>query len=317
MSNAIVLATAPLDTYATSTLAEFGTLKIAPDIKETTIAGLVDGVVALVVRGAAPITASVIDNADALRVIGRTGVGYDTVDIEAATRRGIPVVYTPGAGARAVAEATIGYMLALAKRMVFFDRQLKAGNWKSRYEVQGGDLDGKVLGIIGLGRIGRIVAAMAKPFDMTVIAHDPYISAEEGKACGARMVGLEQLAARVRFHLDALPADRGDQRHDQPRAAEAGAARLLFHQPRARRRHRKPRLCRCSTTQRTTRRRGHRRVRSVAAGYVPSAIQQRQLSDVAARDRHDARGDDAHLQIDGGRHGGDLARPAPLPAEGD
>jgi phosphoglycerate dehydrogenase-like enzyme len=111
MSNAIVLATAPIDDYATAALAEFGTLRIAPDIKEATIAGMMDGVVALVVRGAAPITAAVIDKAEALRVIGRTGVGYDTVDIEAATRRGIPVVYAPGAGARAVAEAAIGFML--------------------------------------------------------------------------------------------------------------------------------------------------------------------------------------------------------------
>jgi len=199
MSNSIVLATAPIDDYATAALAEFGTLKIAPDLQEATIAGMMDGVVALVVRGAAPITAAVIDKADALRVIGRTGVGYDTVDIAAATRRGIPVVYTPGAGARAVAEAAIGFMLALSKRMLFFDQQLKAGNWKSRYEVQGGDLDGKTLGIIGLGRIGRLVAAMAKPFDMTVIAYDPYLTAPEGAARGARLVALDDLLRQSDF----------------------------------------------------------------------------------------------------------------------
>lgn len=199
MSNSIVLATAPLDDYASTRLAEFGSLKVAPDIEEATIKGLMDGVVAMVVRGAAPITAAVIDKADALRVIGRTGVGYDTIDIAAATRRGIPVVYAPGAGARAVAEATIGFMLALSKRMVLFDQQLKAGNWKSRYQMQGGDLEGKVLGIVGLGRIGRIVAAMSKPFDMTVVAYDPYVGAEEGAARGARMVGLDDLLRQSDF----------------------------------------------------------------------------------------------------------------------
>jgi D-3-phosphoglycerate dehydrogenase / 2-oxoglutarate reductase len=199
-SGAVIVATAPLNDYATSVFSAFGEIQIAQDLKEATIAALMtERVIALVVRGAAPVTAAVIAKAPALRVIGRTGVGYDTVDIQAATRRGIPVVYTPGAGARAVAEATFGFMLALSKRMMFFDAQLKAGNWKSRYEVQGGDLDGKVLGIVGLGRIGRIVAEMARPFNMTVIAYDPYVGSDIGDAYDAGMVSLDQLLAKSDF----------------------------------------------------------------------------------------------------------------------
>src|SRR5450631_4554875 len=100
MSNAVVLATAPVDAYCASVLSAFGELRIAPNTEEGTIAGLMDGVIALVVRGAVPVTETLIANAQVLRVIGRTGVGYDTVDIAAATRRRIPVVFTPGAGSR-------------------------------------------------------------------------------------------------------------------------------------------------------------------------------------------------------------------------
>jgi D-3-phosphoglycerate dehydrogenase / 2-oxoglutarate reductase len=199
VSNAIVLATAPLDAYATGVLSAFGQFKVSPDIKESTLAGMMDGVVALAVRGAAPITEAVLANAPALRVIGRTGVGYDSVDIAAATRRGIPVVYTPGAGARAVAEATFAFMLALCKQVTYWDQQLKAGNWNSRYDAQGGDLDGRTLGIVGLGRIGTLVAGIAKPFNMTVIAADPYLSAEDAATRGARLVPLETLLREADF----------------------------------------------------------------------------------------------------------------------
>ncbi len=199
MSNAVVLATAPLDDYATGVLSAFGQFRVTPDIKESTLAGMMDGVVALAVRGAAPITEAVLANAPALRVIGRTGVGYDSIDIAAATRRGIPVVYAPGAGAPAVAEATFAFMLALCKQVMHWDRELKAGNWNSRLGVQGGDLDGKVIGIIGLGRIGRLVAGIAKVFNMTVMATDPYVDAATCAAHGARKVELEELLSTADF----------------------------------------------------------------------------------------------------------------------
>lgn len=199
MSNAIVLATAPLDEYANSVLGRFGEIRVAPDIEESTLISMMDGVVALAVRGAAPITPAVIAAGRNLRVIGRSGVGYDSVNIAAASEHGIPVIFTPGAGSRAVGEAAVAFMLALSKMVVFWDRQLKTGNWKSRYEAQGRDLDGATLGIVGLGRIGQILAEMVKPFNMTVLAYDPFVSPERGREFGVEMIALDDLMGRSDF----------------------------------------------------------------------------------------------------------------------
>jgi phosphoglycerate dehydrogenase-like enzyme len=184
MSSTIVLATQPVDDYCREVLGRFAPIRIATDMKEPTLRDEIRDAIALVVRGQAPVTSAVIDAAPALRVIGRTGVGYDTIDIAAATARGIPVVYTPGVGARAVAEATLAFMLALCKSIQFWDSELRAGNWNSRYQFQGRDLDGRTLGIIGLGRIGKLVAVMAKPFRMRIVAHDPYIDPSIGEVLG-------------------------------------------------------------------------------------------------------------------------------------
>ena len=117
----------------------------------------------------------VIHAAKPLKVIGRHGVGYDNIDIRAATERGIPVVYTPYAPAESVANHVIGLILALAKGIVFADRKLKEDpveGWGFRYEFIGNTLRGRVLGLIGLGRIGSLVARFAKPFGMRVVYND-------------------------------------------------------------------------------------------------------------------------------------------------
>ena len=110
-----VLATAQVLPVAEEILARFGRIEIARQTDKETLISMMDGAVALIVRGLVPITAHLIDSASDLRVIGRTGSGYENVDIAAATRRGIPVVFAPGAGAKAVAEATLAMMLAIAK----------------------------------------------------------------------------------------------------------------------------------------------------------------------------------------------------------
>ena len=199
MTSPIILATQVLDDYATSVLASFAPLRIASNMQEATLCQEIQNAIGLVVRGQAPITAAVIDAAPHLKVIGRTGVGYDNIDIAAATRRGIPVVYTPGVGARAVAEATLGFMLALCKLITYWDRELKAGNWHARYQTQGRDLDGKTLGIIGLGRIGRLVADMARPFNMRVVAFDPYIDPSVGAAHGVEMLPMNSVLQEADF----------------------------------------------------------------------------------------------------------------------
>ena len=193
MTTPIILSTQALDDYAEQSLSRYGRFVVA---KAPTTDGLqseINNAIALVVRGQVPITASLMDAAPHLKVIGRTGVGYETVDIAAASARGIPVVHTPGVGARAVAEAAIAFMLALCKMIAYWDEQTKAGNWNSRITAQGFDLDGKTLGIVGLGRIGQILAQMAAPFEMKVIAYDPYIAPSIAHGLNVELVGLDEL----------------------------------------------------------------------------------------------------------------------------
>ena len=188
-----VLATAQVLPVAEEILARFGRIEIARRTDEETLISMMDGAVALIVRGLVPITAHLIDSASDLRVIGRTGSGYENVDIAAATRRGIPVVFAPGAGAKAVAEATLAMMLAIAKKLPELDRKTRSGDWNARHTATIGDLDGAVLGIIGLGRIGREVARLAQAFGMRVIAHDPMAPPASAAQLGVAMVPLDAL----------------------------------------------------------------------------------------------------------------------------
>ena len=200
MGGGTVFATAAVDDYTRQTLSRYGEFRVASDPSEQTICNEISPAVALMVRGLAPITKAVIDSAPGLRVIGRTGVGYDNIDVAAATERGIPVVYTPGAGARAVAEGAFTFMLALCKLVGPWDRAVKAGDWESRYRLQGGDLDGSTLGIVGIGRIGGLVAQMAQPFAMEVLAYDPYVNDARFREVGAtRVTSLDELLSRSRF----------------------------------------------------------------------------------------------------------------------
>lgn len=194
-----IFATAEIDDYCSSTLSRYGKIEIATSHDENVLAKEAAGAMAIIVRGHAPITAKVMDAAGKLKLIGRTGVGFDTIDIAAATARGIPVVYAPGAGARAVAEAAMTYMLALCKLMTTWDREMRAGNWRSRYQYQGTDFDGKTLGIIGLGRIGQIVARMAAPFDMHVIAYDPKLDPKIAATLNVKLVSLDDVLKQSDF----------------------------------------------------------------------------------------------------------------------
>lgn len=164
----------------------------------------------LLVRGER-VCAEDIAGARALRVIARTGSGVDNIDVEAATRAEVPVIYAPGAGARPVAEGTMALMLAAAKRLGEHADVLRAGTWAERYKIVGRDLDGAVLGIVGLGQIGREVAKLASAFGMEVLASDPDDRAGDGHG-GLRLVSLSELAARadiVTLHCPLTEATRG------------------------------------------------------------------------------------------------------------
>ncbi|MBA3384677.1 MAG: hydroxyacid dehydrogenase [Actinobacteria bacterium] len=130
---------------------------------------------ALIVRGNATVGEQELAAATRLRVIGRSGVGVDRVDVASAAARGIPVVVTPGANARAVAEGALTLMLALVKRLPELQHALLERDWGARDRLEPSDLEGTTLGIVGYGRIGRELADLARALGMHVLAHDPLV----------------------------------------------------------------------------------------------------------------------------------------------
>jgi len=166
---------------------------------------------ALVVRSAVQVDDALMEHAPKLRVVGRAGVGVDNIDADAATRRGIVVMNTPGANAVAVAELTIGLMLALARKVTAANSTMHAGKWEKK-NLQGAELRGKTLGILGLGRIGLEVAKRAKGFGLEIIGSDPFVSAAVARENGIRLVTLDELIAGsdyITLHVGLTPQTAG------------------------------------------------------------------------------------------------------------
>jgi D-3-phosphoglycerate dehydrogenase / 2-oxoglutarate reductase len=166
---------------------------------------------ALLVRSAVQADAALLANAKKLRVIGRAGVGVDNIDLDAATRQGIAVMNTPGANAVAVAEHTIGMMLAMARHLCRADALMHAGKWEKK-SLQGSELRGKTLGIAGLGRIGMEVARRARAFGMEIVGHDPFVSVAVAKDQGIRLASLDELYAAsdyITLHVGLTPQTTG------------------------------------------------------------------------------------------------------------
>ncbi|HEX7777590.1 MAG TPA: hydroxyacid dehydrogenase [Vicinamibacterales bacterium] len=165
------------------------------------------GADALVVRSATRVTADLIGEAPQLRVIARAGTGVDTIDVDAATERGILVINAPGANTVSVAELTMAFILALERRVPAADASMKAGHWEKK-KFTGGEVLGRTLGLVGFGRIGQEVARRAQAFGMNVIAFDPYLSPEAMADAGATPVGLDALLAQsdvISLHAPASP----------------------------------------------------------------------------------------------------------------
>jgi len=166
---------------------------------------------ALVVRSAVQVDDALMEHAPKLRVIGRAGVGVDNIDAEAATRRGIVVMNTPGANAVAVAELTLCLMIALARKVPAANSGMHAGKWEKK-NLQGTELRGKTLGILGLGRIGLEVARRARGFGMEIIGADPFVSAAVARENGISLLPLEELFAKADFltlHVGLTPQTHG------------------------------------------------------------------------------------------------------------
>lgn len=147
---------------------------------------------ALLVRSAVKVTKEVLAAALKLRVIGRAGVGVDNVDLTAATDAGVLVMNTPGGNAISVAEHTLALMLSMARSVPQASSSTKSGKWEKK-KFLGNELRGKTLGIVGLGSIGREVVKRAKPFEMHVIGHDPYVSSQSAADFGVELVSLDEL----------------------------------------------------------------------------------------------------------------------------
>jgi D-3-phosphoglycerate dehydrogenase len=147
---------------------------------------------ALVVRSAVQVDAKLLEAAPKLRVIGRAGVGVDNIDTDAATHRGIVVMNTPGANAVAVAELTVGLMIAMARAVPRANATMHAAKWEKK-SLQGSELRGKTLGIVGLGRIGLEVARRARSFGMELIGYDPFIAPVIARENQVTLVPIDEI----------------------------------------------------------------------------------------------------------------------------
>ena len=161
-------------------------------IKPDELKSIIKDYHALIIRSGTTVTADILEAADNLKVIGRAGVGLDNVDLKAATKKGVVAMNTPAGNTTSTAEHTMSLILALSRNIPQACASLKAGKWE-RSKFSGVELYGKVLGIVGLGRIGSTVATMAKGFGMKIIGYDPFLSMEVANKIGVEMMDLAEL----------------------------------------------------------------------------------------------------------------------------
>ncbi|QTV79619.1 phosphoglycerate dehydrogenase [Microbacterium sp. NIBRBAC000506063] len=166
---------------------------------------------AVLVRSATKIDAEALSHAPQLKVVARAGVGLDNVDIKAATTAGVMVVNAPTSNIVSAAELTVGHVLSLARRIPAAHASLSAGEWK-RSSFTGAELFEKTVGIVGLGRIGALVAARLAAFDVKLIAYDPYVTSARAQQLGVQLVSLDELVAEADFltiHMPKTPETAG------------------------------------------------------------------------------------------------------------
>ena len=187
-----VLVSDPIAPEGIAILKKFADVDVKTGISKEELLSIISEYDALAVRSETKVTADVIAQAAKLKIIGRAGVGVDNIDVEAATKRGILVVNSPDGNTIAAAELTVGMLLALARNIPQADSALRNGEWK-RSKYMGSEIFAKVLGVIGLGKIGREVARRLQSFGMEIIGYDPYFKAEQAEEIGIRLVDLETL----------------------------------------------------------------------------------------------------------------------------
>jgi D-3-phosphoglycerate dehydrogenase len=182
-------------------------LELGPDA----LLGALPGAHALIVRSATQVTADALEAGTDLVVVGRAGIGLDNVDVEAATRRGVMVVNAPQSNILSAAEHAMALLLAQARNIPQAHASLVAGKWE-RSKWEGVELHGKTLGVVGLGRIGALVAQRALAFGMRLCAYDPYVSPDRARHMGVELLALDELVAEADFitiHLPKTPETAG------------------------------------------------------------------------------------------------------------
>jgi D-3-phosphoglycerate dehydrogenase len=174
------------------------------DLDPEGLLGAIVGADALIVRSATQVTADVLEAGTDLAVVGRAGIGLDNVDVDAATRRGVMVVNAPESNVLSAAEHAMALLLAQARNVPQAHAALMAGKWE-RSKWEGVELHGKTLGVVGLGRIGALVAQRALAFGMRLCAYDPYVSPDRARHMGVEMLSLDELVAESDFLTIHLP----------------------------------------------------------------------------------------------------------------
>ena len=190
----------------TETIAEAGLtalraaaqVDVRTDLDKTQLIETLPDYDALIVRSATKVTAEVIRAGAKLRVVGRAGTGVDNIDVEAATQHGIVVVNAPAANSVAAAELTVGFIMALARRLPQANASLQSGKWE-RTKFMGFEVRGKTLGLVGLGRIGTEVARRARGLEMNVLAYDPVVSTDRATQLGVSLTTLDDVLAQSDF----------------------------------------------------------------------------------------------------------------------
>lgn len=207
-----VLVTEPLSDRGLDLLREEHEVDVRTELAGGGLTEAISGYDALVVRSQTKVDAAVVEAGTNLKVIARAGIGLDNVDVEAATRQGVMVVNAPQSNILSAAEHTMALLLALARNVPQADAALRAGRW-DRERFQGVELHGKTLGIVGLGRVGTMVAQRALAFGMRLIAYDPYVSRDRARELSIELMpDLGALLVQSEFvtiHLPRTPETEG------------------------------------------------------------------------------------------------------------
>ena len=211
MSNWKVLITDGLSDKGIAILSAAAQVDNKPDISADDLLSVAAEYDAMVVRGRTKVNAAVFEAAKKLKVVGRAGVGVDNIDLTAARGHGVTVVNAPKSTSLAVAELALGMMFSLARMIPKADTTMKQGQWIKK-QLEGVELNGKTLGIVGMGNIGTAIAQKATALGMKTLGYDTLVAADEIKKRGAEPVPLAQLYARsdfITFHLPLTPESKG------------------------------------------------------------------------------------------------------------